>query len=147
MITVVKEKVVVAEAVGKWKSLLRFPRAPFARLFHSFSPANGFSFFSCLSRFFAHRFAAHFDPMRLVHQSVEDPVGQRGIADLLVPAGHRQLGSKDGGTGLVAIFADLPDLTARPSTPDEAIIPYSGEIDPKSREVLVLYRKRASTEE
>ena len=35
-----------------------------------------------------------------------------GIADLLVPARDRQLGSKDGGTGLVAIFADLPDFAA-----------------------------------
>ncbi len=75
MIPVVKGKIVVAEAVGKWKSLLRFPRAPLARLFHSFSPANGFSFFSFLSRFFAHRFTAHLDPMSVVHQPVEDPVG------------------------------------------------------------------------
>ena len=29
---------------------------------------------------------------------------------VLVPARDRQLGSQDGGTGLVAIFADLPDF-------------------------------------
>src|SRR5258708_26005238 len=37
-------KLVVVEAVGKWKSLLRFPRALFARLFHSFWPADSFTF-------------------------------------------------------------------------------------------------------
>ena len=50
--------------------------------------------------------------MSVVHQTVEDAVGDGGIADLLVPARDRQLGSKDGGTGLVAIFADLPDFAA-----------------------------------
>src|SRR5665811_219988 len=67
VITVVKGKVVVAGAVGKWESLLRFPRAFLARLFHSFWPAARRSFFSFLSRFFAHRFAAHFDSMSVVH--------------------------------------------------------------------------------
>jgi hypothetical protein len=59
MITVVKGKIVAAGAVGKWKSLLRFPRAPLARLFHSFSPAHNLSFFSFLSRFFAQPFVPH----------------------------------------------------------------------------------------
>jgi hypothetical protein len=47
-----------------------------------------------------------------VNQTVQDAIGDGGIADLLVPARERQLGSKDGGTGLVAIFADLPDFAA-----------------------------------
>jgi hypothetical protein len=48
----------------------------------------------------------------VVNQTVQDAIGDGGIADLLVPARDRQLGSKDGGTGLVAIFADLPDFAA-----------------------------------
>ena len=89
-ITVVKGKVVdVAGAVGKWESRSDFARAFLARLFHSLSPAAWSSFVSLLSRFLAHRFAAHFDAMSVVHQPVEDAIGQRGIADLLVPAGHR----------------------------------------------------------
>src|SRR5881397_3370133 len=46
-------KLVVVEAVGKWKSLLRFPRAPFARLFHSFWPADAFTFPPSLLSFYA----------------------------------------------------------------------------------------------
>ena len=45
--------------------------------------------------------------MGIVDQTVQDAVRDGGIPDLLVPARDRQLGSKDGGTGLVAIFADL----------------------------------------
>src|ERR1019366_3076105 len=62
--------------------------------------------------FLAHGLAAHFDAVGVVNQTVQDAIGDSGIADLLVPARDRQLGSKDGGTGLVAIFADLPDFAA-----------------------------------
>ena len=62
--------------------------------------------------FLAHGLAAHLDAMGVVHQTVEDAVGDGRIADLLVPARDRQLGSQDGGTGLVATFADLPDFAA-----------------------------------
>jgi hypothetical protein len=48
--------------------------------------------------------------MGVVHQPVEDPVGQRGIPDLLVPAGHRQLRGQDHRTCLVAVFSDLPEV-------------------------------------
>ena len=41
--------------------------------------------------FFAHRVAPHFEAMRVVHQAVEDAIGGRGIADLLMPARDRQL--------------------------------------------------------
>jgi len=43
-----------------------------------------------------------------VHQAVEDAVGDGGIADLLVPARDRQLGSENGGASLIAILADFP---------------------------------------
>jgi len=41
--------------------------------------------------FFAHRIAPHLQAMRVVNQPVEDTIGGRGIADLLVPARDRQL--------------------------------------------------------
>ena len=40
--------------------------------------------------------------MGVVHQPVEDATGQRGIADLFVPARDRQLRGKDRRTHLVA---------------------------------------------
>ena len=48
--------------------------------------------------------------MGVVDQTVEDAVGDGGIADLLVPARDRQLRSEDGRANLVAILADLPDV-------------------------------------
>ena len=48
--------------------------------------------------------------MCVVHQTVEDAIGDGGIADLLVPARNGQLGSEDGGASLVAILPDLPDF-------------------------------------
>jgi hypothetical protein len=38
--------------------------------------------------FLAHGLAAHLDAVSIVHQAVEDAVGESGIADLLVPARH-----------------------------------------------------------
>src|SRR5215470_12090728 len=71
------------------------------------------SFFSSFSsrgglRFLAHRLSPHLDRMGIVHQAVEDAVGDRGIADLFVPARDWQLGSEDGGASLIAILADFP---------------------------------------
>ena len=37
----------------------------------------------------------HLDAVGVVDQPVEDAVGKRGIADLLVPARHRELRSQD----------------------------------------------------
>jgi len=44
--------------------------------------------------------------------TVEDTVGQGGIADLLMPLSHGQLGSEDGGAGLVAFLGDFPEVAA-----------------------------------
>ena len=52
-----------------------------------------------------HGIAAHLDPVGVVHQPIEDAVGGSGIADLLVPAGHRKLGGENRGTDLIAILA------------------------------------------
>ena len=40
---------------------------------------------------FAHRISLHFDAVRVVNQPVQYAVGQRRIADLLVPLRYRQL--------------------------------------------------------
>ena len=48
------------------------------------------------STILAHGIAAHLNPVSVVNQAVEDTVGQRGIADLLVPARDRELRSQDG---------------------------------------------------
>jgi len=50
--------------------------------------------------------------MSVVNETVEDAVSDGGIADLLMPARDRQLGSEDGGTSLVAILTDLPNFAA-----------------------------------
>src|SRR6266478_1967749 len=63
--------------------------------------------FERLDAFFAHRFSAHLDAVGIVHQTIQDAVGDGGIADLLVPARYRQLGCQDGGASLVAVLADL----------------------------------------
>ncbi len=43
--------------------------------------------------FLAHGLSPHLDAMGIVHQSIEHAVGDGGIADLLVPARDRQLGT------------------------------------------------------
>lgn len=99
-------KFVVVEAVRKvgiprrWRDFQaqwepRFSGVSTERLFHSFLPADRCSFFSPLAALFAHGFAAHFDAVGVVYQPVEDGIGQGGIADLVVPAGHRQLRGQD----------------------------------------------------
>jgi hypothetical protein len=42
--------------------------------------------------FLARRFSPHLDAMGIVHQAIEDAVGDGGIADLLVPARDRHRG-------------------------------------------------------
>ena len=44
---------------------------------------------SFLAALFAHRFAAQLDTVSVVHQPVENAVGQGRITDLLVPLGDR----------------------------------------------------------
>ena len=66
-----------------------------------------------------HRITAHFDAMRVVDQLVENAVGQRGIADLLVPS-RDQLQRKDGGAHLAAILAYLPKVAAPQHTVNRA---------------------------
>ncbi len=48
--------------------------------------------------------------MRVVNQTVEDAVGDGGVADLLVPLDDGNLRSEDGGAGLVALFGDFSEV-------------------------------------
>ena len=59
----------------------------------------------------AHRVTAHLNAMRVMHHAIENAVRQCWIADLLVPFRDRQLRSQDHRPHLVAIFADLPQVT------------------------------------
>ena len=64
------------------------------------------------STLFAHGVSTHFDAMGVVHQPVQDSVSGGGVADLFMPAGNRQLRGQDCRTGLIAIFADFPEVAA-----------------------------------
>lgn len=51
-------------------------------------------------------------PVRVMHQAVEDGVGERGIADDLVPMFDGQLAGHDGGLAAIAILNDLQEIAA-----------------------------------
>jgi len=53
---------------------------------------------------FPHGFAFQRDGVGVVDQSVEDGVGEGGIAQVFVPVGDRQLRGDQGRASLVAIF-------------------------------------------
>jgi hypothetical protein len=59
-----------------------------------------------------HRIATHLDPVGIVNQPVENAIGHRRVADLLVPAGNRQLRRENQRADLVTVFADLPEVAA-----------------------------------
>jgi hypothetical protein len=51
-----------------------------------------------------------FDPVRVVDDPVEDGVGQRRVADDLVPVVDRQLAGDDQRAGAVAVLDDLQQI-------------------------------------
>ena len=55
-------------------------------------------------------FAMELDPVRVVDDPVEDGVGQRGVADDLVPVVDRHLAGDDQRAGAVAILDDLQQI-------------------------------------
>ena len=69
--------------------------------------------------------------MSIVHEPVEDAVGDGGITDLRVPGGDRQLTGQQGGMHLITRIADLQKITAlslgqrrhRPIVDDQQIEP------------------------
>jgi hypothetical protein len=50
--------------------------------------------------------------MGVVHEAVQDAIGKRRIADLFVPARNGKLRCEDGRAYLIAVLADLPEVTA-----------------------------------
>jgi len=77
VITIVKWEFVVVEAVGKWESRSDF-QGGFGPAFPQLLARRAVFIFRLSRPLFAHRFAAHLDAVRVVHQAVEDAVGQRG---------------------------------------------------------------------
>ena len=69
--------------------------------------------------------------MSIVHEPVQDAVGDGGIADLRVPGGDRELAGQQRGTCLIAPVTDLQEVTAlclgqwshRPIVNDQQIDP------------------------
>lgn len=59
---------------------------------------------------FAHRFALELNAVRVVHEAVEDGVGERRIAHQLVPAIDRELAGDEGRSPFVAVFEDLEQV-------------------------------------
>ena len=50
--------------------------------------------------------------MCVVHQPIQDAVGDGGIADLLMPVSQRDLTGEDGGTSRVPVVADFQKIPA-----------------------------------
>jgi len=50
--------------------------------------------------------------MGVVYQTVEDGVGDGGVADLLVPVIHGKLAGDDGGGMAVSFFKDLQEVSS-----------------------------------
>jgi hypothetical protein len=48
----------------------------------------------------------------VVHQPIEDRVGERGVADRVVPGADGELTGDDGGAAVVAILDDLEQVAA-----------------------------------
>ena len=83
----------------------------FEKVFQSPVPRRSLWFLARLtSTFLAHRFTAEFDPEGVVHQPVEDAVGDGRIPDLLVPVRNRHLRSEYDRPALVSVIADLEEV-------------------------------------
>ena len=60
---------------------------------------------------FTYRFALQLEAMGVMHQPVENAVGQGRIADLLVPLGDGQLAGQKGRAGLIAVLTDFQEVS------------------------------------
>ncbi len=61
---------------------------------------------------FAQSLAVQLNAVRIMHDTVEDAIGERGIANLLMLAFHGQLRSENQRARLIAVFANFPEVTA-----------------------------------
>ena len=85
----------------------------FEKVFPAASQRRSLGFLARLtSTFLAHRFTAEFDSVGIVHQPVENAVGDGRIPDLLMPVRHRHLGSEYDRPALVSVIADLEEIAA-----------------------------------
>jgi hypothetical protein len=104
----------MGQGVGhKYRSLsVRQPSVfLFEKVFSAASRRRSLWFLARLtSTFLAHRFTAEFDPVGVVHQPVENAVGDGRIPDLLVPVRHRHLGGEDDRPALISVIADLEEI-------------------------------------
>ena len=62
--------------------------------------------------FFSHGFSFQIERVGVVHEAVEDGIGECGIADDVVPLFDRQLRGDDGRTGGVSVIEDVEQVAA-----------------------------------
>ena len=60
----------------------------------------------------AHTLSVQGEPVRIVHEAIEDSVGIGRIADHVVPLVDRDLAGDDGGASAVAFFENLEEIVA-----------------------------------
>src|SRR6266513_4810111 len=78
--------------------------------FLGFALLTGDVRFDCLG--FTYGGTGQFDPVRVMNQAVENAVGNRGIADLIMPVRDRHLASQYRGANPVTVVADLQKVSA-----------------------------------
>src|SRR5580658_4113124 len=61
---------------------------------------------------FPYRSAGEINAVGIMHQAVENAIGQRWIADLGVPFGDRHLAGKDRGSQVITLFTYLQEIAA-----------------------------------
>ncbi len=65
-----------------------------------------------LLRFFLHGVAAHFNPVRIVNQPVQDSISYSRISDRFMPTCDGHLRSQNHAPDLIALLADFPEVTS-----------------------------------
>lgn len=59
-----------------------------------------------------HRLTAEREAVGVVHEAIEDRIGERGLADVVVPFLHRELTGDDRGSAVVSIIEDFEDVAS-----------------------------------
>ena len=62
---------------------------------------------------FAHRVGLEHDAIAVVHEPIEDGVGDGAIPEIGMPLVHGELTGHDGGASVVAIIEDLEQIAHR----------------------------------
>ena len=61
---------------------------------------------------FSHRLSFELEVVGVVHEAVEDRIGEGGIADRIVPVIERELAGDEGRVQRVTVFEDLEQVTS-----------------------------------